>query len=155
MDDGSGHCRGVRSVMCDGDGSQMLVVRRRCVVCAARLAGALWGSGNGKTRRRSSHPCARLRLFRRRLTGVRRRGRACPGQRSARGSFWGPDRGWLVFTRNHVVSETEPVVAGPTSCVLPLLPGCGSLTDGIVFRSLMALMPGGSVGEAEPSNMLR
>ena len=153
MDDGSSHCRSVRIGICDGDGSQMLVIRRSCVVCAARLAGALWGSRNGKTRPRSSHRCARYRLFRRRVTGARRRGRACPGREARAAAFGGPTAaGW---SSREIMLSIEPVAAGPTSCVLPLLATCGSLTDGIAFCSLMALTLGGSVGETEPSNMLR
>ena len=86
--DGSGHCGPcIRIGMCHRDGSQMLAVRRSCVVCAARLVGAVRCRGNGKTRCRSSRPCVLHRWFRRRLTSGRRRGGARPGQQSARGRF--------------------------------------------------------------------
>jgi hypothetical protein len=49
----------------------------------------------------------------------------------------------------------EPVVTGPISRVLPLLAAGASLTDRIVFGSLMAVILGGSVGETEPANMFR
>jgi len=50
--------------------------------------------------------------------------------------------GWLLFTRGHVVDR-----AGGRSADLG--------TGAILFRSLMVLIVGGSVGETEPPNMLR
>jgi glutathione S-transferase len=44
------------------------------------------------------------------------------------------------------------LVIGVRRCCLLL---CGSLTDAIVFRSLMALIPGGGVCETGPPKMLR
>ena len=60
--------------------------------------------------------------------------------------------GW---SSRETMLSIEPVVAGLIWRALPLLAACGSLTDGIIFRSLMALTLGGSVGETEPPNMLR
>jgi hypothetical protein len=47
--------------------------------------------------------------------------------------------GWFS---GETMLSIEPVVAGPISRVLPQLSVRGSLTDGIVFRSLMALTLG-------------
>ena len=151
--DRSGHCRSVRIGMCDRDGSQMLVARRSCVVCAARLVGALRGSGNGKRGPGGVTAARGTACFgaARPAPGVA--GALARGSEARGAAFGGPTAaGW---SSREIMLSIEPVVAGPTSCVLPLLAACGSLTDGIVFRSLMALMLGGSVAETEPSNMLR
>ena len=112
----------------------------------------MWRS-YGKTRRRSSDRRARHRLFRHRLTGGPRRGGAFPGEGRRGAAFGGPaPAGW---SSRGIMLSIEPVVAGPASRGLTRLGACGSLTDGIVFASLMALMLGGSVGDTEPSNMSR
>jgi hypothetical protein len=55
-------------------------------------------------------------------------------------AFEGPmAAGWFS---GETMLSIEPVVAGPISRVLPQLSVRGSLTDGIVFRSLMALTLG-------------
>ena len=105
--DGSGHCRSVRIGMCDRDGSKMPVVRRSRGVCPSRLVEALRGSGNCSWRRGStgSHGYARHRLVRYRLIGGGRHRRARPGQRTAPSRFRGRNRGWLLFTRHHVIDR--------------------------------------------------
>ena len=133
----------------------MLAVRRSCDVCGTRLASALRRDGNGRRRPRRirSRRYARHRLVRYRLTGGWRRRRRSPGAAKGPERLLGAQRGWLLFTRGHVVDRA----GGPWTDLARVAAAFGlRLAHGaIMFGSLMALMLGGSVGETEPANMFR